>query len=668
MGEEPDVFVTKMDPSGKNLLYSTYVGGSDADFAMGIDVDVQGAAYVTGYTFSLDFPTQNPFQADMAGGMYDTDSFILKLNPAGSSLEYSTYLGGSQEDRANAISVDANKCAYVTGETASSDFPTQNPLQGSLAGVGDIFVTKFNAAGDSLAYSTYLGGSDWRQYIRDYWIDHVDIGRGIAVDAEGAAYVTGETASSDFPLQNPIQNGLTQINAFVTKLTPSGTSLAYSTYLGGTNSDVGNGIALDSTKAVYVVGTTVSNDFPLQSPLQANLAGYRDVFVTKINSSGDDFVFSSYLGGAENDYGLAVGLGTGGDAYITGDTRSNDFPTLNPLRGSGAKGAGDAFVAKIDGSGCFLVYSTYLGGSGLDAGHSIGVDFRGAAWITGVTWSADFSDVGMLSGSHDAFFAKIIYHPYVFDGHDFNGDGISDLGIWRPSNGIWYIRGIGAYAYGVSGDIPVPGDYDGDGNGDIAVWRPSNGIWYIRGIGAYTYGLSGDIPVPGDYDGDGITDIAVWRPSNGIWYIRGIGAYTYGVSGDIPVPGDYDGDGDADMALWRPSNGIWYIKNVRAYTYGINGDIPVPADYDGDGITDIAVWRPLNGIWYIRGKGAYTYGVKGDIPVPGDYDGDGDADVALWRPSNGIWYIWRFRAFTYGTNGDIPLSRLPYLNYFYAIY
>jgi len=244
-----------------------------------------------------------------------------------------------------------------------------------------------------------------------------------------------------------------------------------------------------------------------------------------------------------------------------------------------------------------------------------------------------------------------------FDGHDFNGDGTSDIGVFRPSNGYWYIKDIALAQWGAASDIPVSGDYDGNGKTDIAVWRYSNGMWYIKDKGAFQWGTAGDIPVPGKYNSDSLTELAVWRATNGIWYIKDIGAVPWGTLGDIPVPADYDGDGITDIAVWRPSEGMWYIRNIGSFQYGTIGDIPVPADYNGDGKADIAVWRPSNGFWYIKNVGIFEWGTDGDIPVPGKYDQDNKVDIAVWRPSSGLWYIKNIGVYQWGTAGDLPLVR-----------
>ena len=271
-----NAFVSKLNSTGSALVYSTYLGGSTIEWGAGIALDSAGNAYVTGYTQSTDFPTANPFQATCGSCTSLPDAFVSKLNPAGSALVYSTYLGGSNSDQGGGIAVDSSGNAYVAGFTNSSDFPTANPLQGSLNGgqyslcnamfgvvCHDAFVAELNASGSALVYSTYLGGSA------------DDEGYGIAVDAAGNAYVTGLTFSTDFPTVNPLQASNTAGSngtAFVANLNASGSALLYSTYLGGSSNGVGSAIAVDSSGNAYVSGSTSSSDFPTVNPLQATKA------------------------------------------------------------------------------------------------------------------------------------------------------------------------------------------------------------------------------------------------------------------------------------------------------------------------------------------------------------------------------------------------------------
>ncbi|HEV3036861.1 MAG TPA: SBBP repeat-containing protein [Candidatus Angelobacter sp.] len=337
-------FVTKLNASGNELVYSTYLGGSGSDDAEGIAVDREGNAYITGSASSTDFPVVNAFQNSLRGGQFDVDAFVTKLNPSGRKIIYSTYLGGTRGDSASAIAVDELGEAYVTGSTSSTDFPVQNAIQPQNAGGNsDVFVTKLNARGDGLIYSTYMGGAK------------NETGNAIAVDERGAAYVTGSTTSADFPTSQPIQSfNLGQpcappqplrhfacVDGFVFKIGPAGDRLDYSTFLGGTDTDSGSAIAVDESGNAYVTGGTQSADFPVRQPLQAFNLGHNpnacgspqisgpceDVFVTKIDREGTTLVYSTFLGGSSRDFPGSVAVDRRGSAYVFGSTFSSDFVT-----------------------------------------------------------------------------------------------------------------------------------------------------------------------------------------------------------------------------------------------------------------------------------------------------------------------------------------------------
>lgn len=272
---------------------------------------------------------------------------------------------------------------------------------------------------------------------------------------------------------------------------------------------------------------------------------------------------------------------------------------------------------------------------------------------------------------------------------DFDGDGKTDISVYRPAGGIWYVlrssnSTFTATSFGVETDVLAPGDFDGDGRTDPAIFRPADGTWHflLKGLNysARQFGSAGDIPVPGDFNGDGKTDIAVFRPSNGVWYIANSdsrGTFTFvqfGAAGDKPVPADYDGDGKTDIAVYRPAGGVWYVLkssdgNFTATSFGIETDLPAQGDFDADGKADLAVYRPADGLWYMlrttEGFGAFQFGVDGDVPSTGDYDGDGRVDLAVFRPSNGVWYLQRsqqgFFAAQFGiaTDRSVPAAYLP---------
>jgi len=412
-----DTFITKMDPgkSGTDsLIYSSYLGGHGNDWAGDIAVDANGYAYLTGTTFSTNFPFLNQYMLDP--GDSSSDVFVVKVdtNASGvSSLVYSTYLGGDGPDAGKSIAIDDNGHAYVTGATGSSDYPLLNYCQGYQAG-DNAFVTKLNtntSGTPCLVYSTYLGGGSDEN------------GFGIAVDQNKHAYITGKTGSIDFPTLNEIQGDQSRDDVFVARIDTKGSgvsSLIYSTYLGGNGIDTGISIDVDDNGHAYVTGVTTSTNFPTINPYMGDPGDSQDdAFLARINtniSGPSGLVYSTYLGGSANDYGYSIVVDDSGHAYVAGETLSSDFPTLDHYMADPGDSTYDGFIAKIDtgASGIpSLSFSTYFGGNSYDACSGIAIDERGCVFVTGRTSSSDFpirnaymSDPG---GGDDAFVAQLCF-------------------------------------------------------------------------------------------------------------------------------------------------------------------------------------------------------------------------------------------------------------------
>jgi hypothetical protein len=432
------------------LQYSTYLGGSDVQYGQKIAVDDQGHAYVVGYVNSTGFPvTPGAFQTTFSG---NEDAYVTKFSPNGGSLVYSTYLGGSGTDRGFGISLDDEYCAYVTGQTNSINFPiTPGAFQTTR---GYMFVTKIAADGGSLIYSSFLGNSN------------IDIGYDIAVDSQGSAYVTGRTTSTVLPstpgaFQTTLPN--TNSSGFITKVSPNGASLIYSTYLGGNFSESSLGIALDTQGHAYVTGTTESTNFPVTPGAFQTTFVEDAVFVTKLAMDGSSLVYSTFLSGSNFDYGYSIALDTLGHAYVTGGTNSSDFP-VTPGAFQTTKGPtnGQPFVSKLSPSGDSLIGSTFIGGSTGSSVRDINTDLQGHAYITGFTSASDFPITpnvipSALRGPEDAFISILstdltnLIVSYYLGG----SNGADGRGIEVGPDGAVYTVGITS-----STDFPVtPGAY-----------------------------------------------------------------------------------------------------------------------------------------------------------------------------------------------------------------
>lgn len=417
-----DVFVSKLNLAGDTLLYSTYIGGNQSDNAWGIALDSAGRITIVGETESSNFPTLNAYDNTQGGGTCDgepcDDVFVTQLLADGSALRYSTYMGGNSDDEAAGIALGPNDMLYLAGWTKSSAFPRVNAHDTSFGGgtcsgvpCPDGFVAKVDpslSGVNSLLYSTYLGGNN---YDKSY---------DIAVDSNGRVYVTGYTSSNNFPMLNAYQPArASAADVFVSKFDTalSGTaSLLYSTYLGGGSADQGTGIALNGADQVYLTGFTSSANFPLANAIDNTLAG-TDAFITHLNIASNNLAYSTYLGGSNEDRGQDITVDDLGNAYITGYTKSTNFPILSAIQP--AKGVdtcssppcADAFVTKVNPAGNALIYSTYLGGGSEDYGNAIVVDGLGGTYIIGYTFSIDFPatlDLSIGSNSYsDAFVVKI---------------------------------------------------------------------------------------------------------------------------------------------------------------------------------------------------------------------------------------------------------------------
>jgi len=369
-----DQFLLKLDPSGSALVFSTYLGGTEDDMSAAIYVDQYHCPYLAGITYSEDFPTVNPFQISPSQGTEDLT--VTKFSADGSTLIYSTYLGGNQNEQVKTIKVDASGHAYVGGYTYSRGFPIVNAYDDSFGGYQDAFLTKFVPEGNDVVFSTFLGGDLYNEWISD-----------LDVDAEGNIFVAGATMSADFPLVNPFQDefkggSVVECDGFIAKFDPSGTSLLYSTYLGGTEDDYCEAIDVDLQGIAHVTGYTYSADYPLANPLFDVLTGVPSVIVASLSAAGNELQFGTFLGGSEGDVGRTLFVDQVRNAHVTGYTLSADFPLVDPYQ-SVRKGTRDAFVSVIELGCCFgqtgnIDYDEQDGINGLDAVYFVFWLWKGA--------------------------------------------------------------------------------------------------------------------------------------------------------------------------------------------------------------------------------------------------------------------------------------------------
>jgi hypothetical protein len=813
-GGYDDVFVAKVASDGRGLVFSTLLGGGSAEFASGSCTDAAGSVYIVGTTYSADFPTTpGAMDQHLDGDGLNGDGFVTKLNANGTALVYSTYLGGTALNEVNAIAVDASGAAYVTGTTRSPDFPVTpgsfDPTY-HVSTYGNVFVTKFAPDGASLAYSGFAGGSRY-EVAYDIAVDgagaacvtgeswSVDFARvgapfdsppdlksafvtkvvpngaslafstrfggvvdnefvsreqveAVAIGGDGSAYIVGTTDAVNFPttpgsvdpvFDNGVFGDIPEYNTFVTKVSADGATLVYSTYLGGLRDDIGHDIAVDASGAAFVVGTTNSPDFPTTpGAYDTGAASLYDAFVTKLSPDGSSLVYSTLLGDLDNDAAQSVAVGTGGVACVAGAAGAG-FPTTSGAYDTTWNGNGDVFVAKVSADGTSLVRSTFVGGSSEDGAAALALDAQGAVYVTGQTRSSNFpvSSGAAYAGNADAFVAKLdadlgalIYARFLGGtaldeavGIAVDGAGQAVLTGNTSSAGFPVTPGAfdtsynGGDAYG-GGDAFVTkltadgaavaystflGGGDADAAGDVATdaagsawivgetgsadFPTTSGAFEVHDLGnAFATRLSADgasvlfsTKLGGD-SADVASAVALDR--RGGVYVAG---YTW--SSDFAPAGFGYRDGwsafliklasqpdlGADtVGVYSSATGAWFLKNANAagsadVVFGFGpanaGLIALRGDWNGDGTDTPGLYDPSTGNFFLKNASApgaadvvFSFGAGGAgvIPVVGDFDGDGVDTVGIYIQSTGAFFLKNTNApgpgdvvFSYGPGG-----------------
>ncbi|OGD22760.1 MAG: hypothetical protein A2W03_03275 [Candidatus Aminicenantes bacterium RBG_16_63_16] len=653
-----DAFVAKVNASGTSLAYCGYIGGTQDDRGYGIAVDASGNAYVTGYALS----TQTSFP--VVAGSYDPvhnglkDAFVAKVSAAGSALVYCTYLGGSADDAGYGIALDGSGNAFIAGYTGSSEVTFCEFMGPDITfngGAYDAFVCKLNSSGTGRFYCGYIGGSG------------DDVGRAVAVDVSGNAYVTGDTDSNETTFPELVGPDLTYwqySDAFVAKVNSSGTALAYCGYIAGYGYDWGYGIAVDAKGSAYVAGGS-SGGLPTAVGPDLTINGtYPDAFVARVTPAGEALAYCGYIGGTAVEYGYGIAVDPSGNAYIAGYTNSNEsshgFPVLGgpDLINTG----GDGFVAKVNASGSKLEYCGYVGGTdgGFEQCQGVAVDARGNAYVTGYTDAGDFPrflgpDL-TFNGFYDtdAFVSKVYSYWVPVQTNaigDFDGDATDELAVDLGTNGAWlYDGGSWTQLSAMNPEGMIAANVDGDAADELFLEFSYAGLWLWNG-GAMDLLSEENVETmaAGDLDADGIDELVVDFGTTGLWLYDG-GAWNQlsGANVELMAVAQLDGSGGAEIlgdfgtiGLWELSGGSWTQLS------GVNLEFMAAGNTDGAGGQDLVGDFGPVGLWLLSG-GAWEQwsGVNADFVITADIDGNGDSEVfgdfaltGLWLWDSGTWTI-----------------------------
>jgi hypothetical protein len=637
----------------------------------------------------------NPYgvAVDNAGNLYIADSFNYRIRKVTAATGViSTIAGngtsGSGGDGGVATAAQLNRPGAVAVDAAGNIY---------IADTGNHRIRKVTVATGVI---TTIAGTGTGGYLGDgtpatnaqLWSPY-----GVAVDGSGNVFIADSN-------NNRVRK-VTSSNGVITTIAGNDSAGVFGEAGPATSASLNLpiGVAVDGAGNVYI--GDLENDrirkITMGTGVLNTVAGSGNTLLAGAGGDGGAAIAAQLNGPA----GIAVDAA--GSLYIA-DTfnhrvRKVAMPLGNPASltatAISATGVRLSWTAGAGTVAYTIKRGTISGGESVIATAVVGTTFIDTPLTTntGYYYVVAGTSYGLESSNSNEAFVRLNSTTVI---GDFDGDRRTDLTVFRPSHGYWYVVRSATdntqtvtYEWGVSTDIPAAGDYDGDGKIDLAVYRPSEGRWYITfsstnftTFSVHQWGVSSDLPMPEDYDGDGKTDPAIYRPSTGTWFILNSGsgysysAHQWGESGDVPVTADFDGDRRSDIAVFRPSAGVWYVLlsstnwgSYAAYGWGTSGDLPVAGDYDGDGKADLGIYRPSTGQWFILRSStsfstyaAYNWGVSTDTPVPADYDGDGRLDVAVFRPSTGTWFVLfsstgftTFANYQWGVATDIPIVRRP---------
>lgn len=671
-----DGFVAKLTPDGATLIYSTYLGGSLPENVEDLAVAPDGSVIVVGSAYSTDFPvTPGVFQASHAPG--NLDAFVTVLDPTGSSLVYSTYLGGSADDEAISVTVSPAGEVIVTGYTetaAVQPFPTTpGAFDVSPNGQLDCFVTRLNVTGTALVFSTLLGGS------------RSDAGYGVELDSNGNVILAGSSldGTTDFPTTPGAfsTSHAGQNDVFVSRLSEDGSQLIYSTLFGGPGSDSIEGFAVDAAGRVYVTGFTSAGGIPTSPGAFDSTynGGSYDVFAAGIDLSTSTLILSTYLGSSSTEGGRGVAVASDGTVVVCGSsvTPAAGFPITTGSYDTSHNGDVDGFISRIAADGTSLIYSTFVGTSARDEFFDVVLDGNGGAIVVGNTESIAYPTTpGAFdttpNGTIEGVVTKLnpqgsdLTFSTRFGGTAAPPAGADSIGIYVAASGAWFLRNtIGpgpadiVYGYGPTGLgwVPLLGDWDANGSDTPGLYDPATGVFFLKnshgpGPADIVFGFGpagvGWIPLAGDWDGDAVDTVGLYDPVSGVFFLKNLNiagpanlAYGFGPAnvGWIPISGDWDGDSNRrdTVGLYDQSSGFFFLRNDHSpgganFTIGFGPAgqnwRPLAGDWDGDGIDTIGLYAPATGAFFLRNANSpgpadvvFGYGPPTAAPLAGDWDG-----------------------------------------------